>query len=72
MFPRQNERRNLIALKSKAVAILTLFSAAILIAPAYATPVAFQPFPNNSTHSSAAVAQAIANVPTNAGVVYPS
>jgi hypothetical protein len=72
MFPRENERRNLTALKARTAVVLTLFSAAILVAPAYATPVAFQPFPNNSTHSSAAVAQAIANVPTNAGVVYPS
>src|ERR1035438_6183704 len=37
---------------------------------AVASPVAFQAFPNNSTHSSVAVAQAIANVPTNGGVVY--
>jgi hypothetical protein len=31
---------------------------------------AFGSFPNNSTHSSASVMAAIANVPTNAGVVY--
>ena len=37
---------------------------------AVASPVAFQAFPNNSTHSSVAVAQAIANVATNVGVVY--
>ena len=36
--------------------------------PAAAT--AFVAFPNNSTHSNAAVALAISNVPTNAGVVY--
>ena len=39
-------------------------------ATTHASPVAFQAFPNNSTHSSAAVAQAIGNVPTNVGVVY--
>ena len=66
----QNEPRNLIPLKARTAAILTLFSTAILIAPACASPVAFQAFPNNSTHSSAAVAQAIANVPASAGVVY--
>ena len=40
------------------------------VASTHASPVAFQAFPNNSTHSSAAVAQAIGNVPTNVGVVY--
>src|ERR1035438_6033812 len=39
-------------------------------ATTHASPVAFRVFPNNATHSSAAVAQAIANVPTNVGVVY--
>ena len=42
----------------------------LLVLPAFATPVAFEAFPNNSTYSSAAVAQAIANVPTNAGAVF--
>src|SRR5271157_5653220 len=37
---------------------------------AQAAATAFVAFPNNSTHSAAAVAQAISNVPTNAGVVY--
>jgi guanyl-specific ribonuclease Sa len=35
-----------------------------------AAPTAFGTFPNNATHSNAAVALAISNVPTNAGVVY--
>ena len=35
-----------------------------------AQSVAFEPFPDNSTHSSAAVAEAIANVPLDAGTVY--
>lgn len=39
-------------------------------ASTHASPVVFQAFPNNSTHSAAAVAQAIGNVPTNVGVVY--
>ena len=34
-----------------------------------ASPVAFGAFPNNSTHSSAAVAAAIANVPLSDGLV---
>jgi hypothetical protein len=40
------------------------------LANLHASPIAFGSFPNNSTHSSASVAQAIANVPANVGVVY--
>jgi hypothetical protein len=45
--------------------------AAVAVAwSANAAPTSFGVFPNNSTHSNASVAAAIANVPTNAGVVY--
>ena len=50
--------------------LLALIVAAAFVAPAHAAPTTFGVFPNNSTHSSASVAAAIANVPTNAGVVY--
>ena len=50
--------------------VLALVSAVALVAPAQATPIPFGVFPNNATHSNASVAAAIANVPTNAGVVY--
>jgi len=49
---------------------LAVVSAVVLATTVRAQNVAFGSFPNNSTHSSAAVAAAIANVPTNAGVVY--
>src|ERR1700677_2810136 len=42
----------------------------VFVAQVQASPTAFGAFPNNSTHSSAAVAQAIANVPTNVGTIY--
>jgi hypothetical protein len=35
-----------------------------------AAPIPFEPFPDNATHSAAAVAEAIANVPLNVGQVY--
>lgn len=47
-----------------------LLFATLLAAPARATIVSFGSFPNNSTHSNVVVAAAIANVPTNVGVVY--
>jgi hypothetical protein len=49
---------------------LTVVSAVVLATTVRAQNVAFGSFPNNSTHSSASVAAAIANVPTNVGVVY--
>ena len=45
-------------------------SAVLLATTAHATIVSFGSFPNNSTHSNVVVAAAIANVPTNVGVVY--
>jgi hypothetical protein len=60
-------RRVFVTLQARAA---LLVMAVVAVSPTYASPVAFQAFPNNSTHSSAAVAQAIANVPTNAGAVY--
>jgi hypothetical protein len=50
--------------------VLGIMSAVVFTAPAPAAIVDFGSFPNNSTHSNASVAAAIANVPTNAGVVY--
>ena len=50
--------------------VLAVVSVVAFTALAQATPVAFGVFPNNSTHSNASVVAAIANVPTNAGVVY--
>jgi hypothetical protein len=52
-----------------------LFVWLIILAAAFATTtrgatVAFGSFPNNSTHSNVVVMAAIANVPTNVGVVY--
>ncbi len=52
------------------IGMLALASTVAFAVPTGATPVNFGTFPNNSTHSNASVAQAIANVPTNAGVVY--
>jgi hypothetical protein len=52
------------------IACAALLCSLSIIVRAHATPVAFQPFPNNATHSATAVAQAISNVPTNAAVVY--
>jgi len=51
------------------LALLAAFAVAVAT-EVQAAPTAFVAFPNNSTHSSAAVAQAISNVPTNAAVVY--
>ncbi len=48
---------------------LAILSAVLLTATANAQT-SFGSFPNNSTHSNAWVMAAIANVPTNAGVVY--
>ncbi len=59
MFTRMNARH--------CVGVLALVSAVAFVAPARATPTSFGAFPNNSTHSNASVAAAIANVPTNAG-----
>ena len=50
--------------------LLALVSTLAFVAPAQAAPTAFGAFPNNSTHSNASVLAAIANVPTNAGVVF--
>lgn len=50
--------------------VLAMIWVVALAATIHAAPVAFGTFPNNPTHSNAAVAAAIANVPTNAGVVY--
>ena len=47
-----------------------IVSAVLFTATAHATIVSFGSFPNNSTHSNVVVAAAIANVPTNVGVVY--
>lgn len=52
------------------VGVLAMASAIVLPAMAHAATVSFGSFPNNSTHSNASVMAAIANVPTNAGVVY--
>lgn len=49
---------------------LAMVSAVLLAMPARAATVAFGSFPNNSTHSNLSVMAAIANVPTNVGVVY--
>ena len=50
--------------------LLGVLWAVLLAATTQAATVSFGGFPNNSTHSSALVMAAIANVPTNAGVVY--
>src|ERR1017187_449325 len=50
--------------------LVALVLTVAFVAPVHAAPTAFGAFPNNSTHSNASVAAAIANVPTNAGVVY--
>lgn len=50
--------------------VLAMVSAVGFAATASAATVSFGSFPNNSTHSNASVMAAIANVPTNAGVVY--
>jgi hypothetical protein len=42
----------------------------LLSVPAGASQILFQQFPNNSTHNRTSVAQAIANVPAGAGLVY--
>jgi hypothetical protein len=47
-----------------------MVSAVVLTLTARAATVSFGSFPNNSTHSNASVMAAIANVPTNVGVVY--
>jgi len=52
------------------VGVLALVSPVVLAATVGAATVSFGSFPNNSTHSNASVIAAIANVPTNAGVVY--
>jgi len=52
------------------VGALAMMSAVGLTATSRAQTVSFGSFPNNSTHSNASVMAAIANVPTNAGVVY--
>jgi hypothetical protein len=51
------------------VGLLTV-AVVVLTATARGATVSFGSFPNNSTHGSASVIAAIANVPTNAGVVY--
>jgi len=51
-------------------ALLAFVSVVLLASGTRAATVAFGSFPNNSTHSSTSVMAAIANVPTNAGVVY--
>ncbi len=43
---------------------------AVLLTVTVRAQTSFGNFPNNSTHSNASVMAAIANVPTNAGVVY--
>ncbi len=50
--------------------LLALVSTVALVTPIHAAPTTFGVFPNNSTHSNASVMAAIANVPTNAGIVY--
>lgn len=52
------------------VDVLAMVAAVAAALSANAAPTAFGVFPNNSTHSNASVAAAIANVPTNVGVVY--
>lgn len=51
------------------IEVLAALSVVLLTVTANAQT-SFGSFPNNSTHSSASVMAAIANVPTNAGVVY--
>jgi hypothetical protein len=50
--------------------VLGIVSAVVLTTTARAATVDFGSFPNNSSHSNASVMAAIANVPTNVGVVY--
>src|ERR1700748_3443821 len=50
--------------------LATIAFAVFLAATARGAIVSFGSFPNNSTHSNVVVAAAIANVPTNVGVVY--
>ena len=50
--------------------LLALVSTVAFVTPVHAAPTAFGAFPNDATHSNASVAAAIANVPTNTGVVY--
>jgi hypothetical protein len=52
------------------MSFLAMVSAVVISLTARAATVSFGSFPNNSTHSSASVMAAIANVPTTAGVVY--
>jgi ribonuclease len=57
--------KNRCGLKGVLVVALVLLASAV-----HAAIVSFGSFPNNSTHSSASVMTAIANVPANSGVVY--
>jgi len=54
----------------RSASILTIAAAAILATPAHAAPTALGSFPDSANPSSYSVAAAIANVPTNAGIVY--
>jgi hypothetical protein len=67
------EKQNLPAGKGRSrgwAGALAILSAVMLPALAHATIESFGSFPNNSTHRNASVMAAIANVPTNVGVVY--
>ena len=59
-----------VSVRSRWAGMLAMVSAVGLISSSHAAPVHFGAFPNNATHSNAAVAAAISNVTTNAGVVY--
>jgi guanyl-specific ribonuclease Sa len=52
------------------VGVLAMVAAFAFAGSAQASPTAFGAFRNNGTESSAAVSQAISNVPTNVGIVY--
>ena len=59
-----------VTLRWRWAGVMAVLLVATFTAGSHAAPVPFGPFPNNATHSSAAVAAAIANVQTNVGVVY--
>jgi hypothetical protein len=54
----------------RSASILTIAAAGILVARSHAAPMPLAGFPDSANPSSYSVAAAIANVPTNAGIVY--
>jgi hypothetical protein len=61
---------DLCAVNPRSARFAIAFVSAVLALQAGAWATNFGAFPNNSTHSAAAVAEAIANVPLNVGTVY--